>query len=73
VQVGLGLLGILLSTLAVLCTQQRCSRVWGYTLRRAAQKPIAPFTVANWGAKVRPRCFRSMRSSRQLCSLSRCA
>src|SRR4029077_6714237 len=36
------LFGSLLRTLAVLCTQQRCSRVLGQTSASAFQKPSAP-------------------------------
>jgi len=40
----------LLSTLAVLCTQQRCTRVVGKTWRGAFQNPRAPSPVARSGA-----------------------
>src|SRR5690606_36713628 len=63
---GCRLRGILLSTLPVLWTQQRCSRVCAKTSRRAAQKPSAPSPTASLGARASPRCFRSRSSSRQL-------
>lgn len=62
---------ILSSTLAVLCTQQRCSRVVGYTCRRAFQKPNAPSPTASFGSMVNPRCLQSSRSCNHDCSLSR--
>ena len=63
-QGGLGLLfGSLLSTFAVLWTQQRCSRTLLQTLPTAFQKPRAPSATTSLGAKSRPRCFRSSSSS----------
>ena len=44
------LFGSLLSTFAVLCTQQRCSRVFGQTSSSAFQKPSAPSATASSGA-----------------------
>ena len=63
-------LATLFSTLAVLCTQQRCCRVVGKTASRAFQKPSAPSATASSGAMVRPRAWMSTSSSRQLCTLS---
>src|SRR6202035_2309628 len=37
-------------TLAILCTQQRCSRLSGNTSRSAPQKPRAPSPIASTGA-----------------------
>ena len=51
---GCTLLGRLLSMLAVLCTQQRCSRVFGQTLPAAFQKPSAPSPMASWGGLQPP-------------------
>ncbi len=48
--------------LAVLCTQQRCSRVSGNTSARAAQNPRAPSPTATTGAVI-PRCLRSRSTS----------
>jgi hypothetical protein len=63
-QGGLGLLfGRLLSTFAVLWTQQRCSRTLLQTLPTAFQKPRAPSATTSLGANSRPRCFRSSSSS----------
>jgi hypothetical protein len=64
-------LGSLSSTFAVLCTVQRWCRVVGDTSSSAFQKPRAPSPVANSGAMAKPRAFRSISSSRQLCALSR--
>jgi hypothetical protein len=47
-------LGTLLSTLAVLCSQQRWWRVPGKTSSMARQKPSAPSPTAISGAMVRP-------------------
>jgi len=49
--------GSLASTLAVLCTQQRCSRVFGQTSPAAFQKPSPPSAIANSGDTSRPRRF----------------
>src|ERR1700755_2562914 len=43
---GCWLFGNLASTLAVLCTQQRCSRVFGQTSPAAFQNPSAPSAMA---------------------------
>ena len=59
------LFGSLLRTLAVLCTQQRCSRVVGHTSASAFQKPSAPSATASCGAVDRPRRLRSSKRSRQ--------
>src|SRR4051812_37523191 len=64
-------LGSLLRTLAVLCTQQRCSRVVGHSSPSAFQKPSAPSATASSGAMSRPRLFKSSSSSRQSWALSR--
>src|SRR5262245_55100296 len=48
-------LGSLLSTFAVLCTQQGCSRVLPHTSPSAFQKPSAPSAMASSGATSRPR------------------
>src|SRR5882724_8528310 len=75
---GCWLFGSLLRTLAVLCTQQRCSRVVGHSSLSAFQKPSAPPAFAraglatpSSGATARPRFFKSSSSSRQSCALSR--
>src|SRR5580700_7632925 len=68
---GCWLFGSLLRTLAVLCTQQRCSRVVGHSSPSAFQKPSAPSVTASSGATARPRFFKSSSSSRQSCALSR--
>src|SRR5437868_13526282 len=65
------LFGILFRMLAVLCTQQRCSRVVGHTSPSAFQNPSAPSATAICGAVVRPRRFKSSSRSRQDCELSR--
>src|SRR6266478_4990173 len=52
---GCWLFGSLLRTLAVLCTQQRCSRVVGHSSPSAFQKPSAPSATASSGATARPR------------------
>src|ERR1700730_1857876 len=44
----------LFRTLAVLCTQQRCSRVVGHSSPSAFQKPSAPSATASSGAMTRP-------------------
>src|SRR2546429_6740115 len=64
------LLGSLLRTLAVLCTQQRWPRVFGHTSSIACQKPSAPSATASSGAIESPRRFKSRRSSFQDCALS---
>ncbi len=38
------------STFAVLCTQQRCARVWGYTSAKADQNPSPPSPTASYAA-----------------------
>src|SRR5215510_4840092 len=40
---GCWLIGSLASTFAVLCTQQRCSRIFGHTSPVAFQKPRPPW------------------------------
>ena len=60
-----------LSMLPVLCTHQRCWRVFPYTLARAFQKPKAPSPIASLGSMVSPLECRSLNSSHQDCSLSR--
>ena len=47
---GCWLFGSLLRTFAVLCTQQRCSRVVGHNSPSAFQKPSAPSATASSGA-----------------------
>src|SRR4051795_11780506 len=59
---GCWLFGSLLRTLAVLCTQQRCSRVVGHSSPSAFQNPSAPSAVASSGAMSRPRLFKSSSS-----------
>src|SRR3954463_10695704 len=66
---GCWLFGSLLRTLAVLCTQQRCSRVVGHSSPSAFQKPSAPSATASSGATARPRFCKSSSSSRQSCAL----
>src|SRR5271168_5007884 len=51
------LFGSLFKTFAVLCTQQRCARVFGHTSSIAFQKPSAPSATASCGPIVRPRRF----------------
>ena len=51
---GCWLFGSLFSTFAVLCTQQRCSRVVGHTSPSAFQKPSAPSATASSGATAKP-------------------
>src|ERR1700720_1106710 len=65
------LFGSLFRTFAVLCTQQRCARVFGHTSSIAFQKPSAPSATASSGAIARPRRLRARRSSFQDCTLSR--
>src|SRR5215207_6065722 len=65
------LLGSLLRTLAVLCTQQRWPRVFGHTSSTACQKPSAPSATASSGPIASPRRLRSSSSSLQDCALSR--
>jgi hypothetical protein len=65
------LFGSLFKTLAVLCTQQRCPRVFGHTCSTACQKPSAPSATASCGPITSPRRFRSRSSSLQDCALSR--
>src|SRR5215467_4326254 len=64
------LFGSLFRMLAVLCTQQRCSRVVGHTSPSAFQNPSAPSATAICGAVVRPRRFKSSNRSRHDCELS---
>ena len=68
---GCTLLGSLLRTFAVLCTQQRWPRVCGHTSSIAFQKPNAPSPIASLGAIASPRRLRSRSSSFQDCALSR--
>src|SRR3954471_22085350 len=68
---GCWLFGSLLRTLAVLCTQQRCSRVLGHSSPSAFQKPSAPSAAASSGATAKPRFCKSRSSSRQSWALSR--
>src|SRR5712672_604748 len=68
---GCWLFGNLASTLAVLCTQQRCSRVFGQTSPAAFQNPSAPSAMVSRGGTSSPRRFRSSSRSRQSCALSR--
>src|SRR5271169_2973930 len=65
------LFGSLFKTFAVLCTQQRCARVFGHTSSIAFQKASAPSATASCGPIVRPRRLRSSSSSFQDCALSR--
>src|SRR5664280_87920 len=62
------LFGSLFRTLAVLCTQQRCSRVVGHTSPSAFQKPSAPSATASSGAAAKPRRLRSSSRSRHDCA-----
>src|SRR5229473_3706032 len=68
---GCWLFGNLASTFAVLCTQQRCSRVFGQTSPAAFQNPSAPSAMASRGGTSSPRRFSSSSRSRQSCALSR--
>src|ERR1700741_120219 len=52
---GCWLFGNLASTLAVLCTQQRCSRVFGQTSPAAFQNPSAPSAMVSRRGTLRPR------------------
>src|ERR1700732_4833450 len=70
---GCWLFGNLASTFAVLCTQQRCSRVFGQTSPAAFQNPSAPSAMTSRGGASSPRRFRSSSRSRQSCALSRLA
>jgi|ERR1700730_18253620 hypothetical protein len=65
------LFGSLLSTLAVLCTQQRWPRVRGHTSSRACQKPSAPSATASSGKCRRPRNRRSVWPRGRACSSAR--
>ena len=65
------LFGSLFRTLAVLCTQQRCSRVLGHTSPSAFQKPSAPSATASSGAIASPRRFRSSSRCANQWALSR--
>src|ERR1700676_1922778 len=51
---GCWLFGILASTFAVLCTQQRCSRVFGQTSPAAFQNPSAPSAMTSRGGRIEP-------------------
>src|SRR3981081_1621794 len=51
---GCGLFGNLASTLAVLCTPQRCSPVFGQTSPAAFQNPSAPSAMTSCGGHVEP-------------------
>src|SRR5438309_9221218 len=68
---GCWLFGNLAITFAVLCTQQRCSRVFGQTSPAAFQNPSAPSAMASRGGTSSPRRFSSSSRSRQSCALSR--
>src|SRR3981081_3347719 len=52
---GCWLFGNLASTFAVLCTRQRCSRVFGQTSPAAFQNPRAPSAMTTRGGQARPR------------------
>src|ERR1700682_3035676 len=52
---GCWLFGNLAITFAVLCTQQRCSRVFGQTSPAAFQNPSAPSAMASRGGTSSPR------------------
>src|SRR6185503_13335272 len=67
---GCWLFGNLASTFAVLCTQQRCSRVFGQTSPAAFQNPSAPSAMASRGGTSSPRRFRSSSRSRHLRALA---
>src|SRR5436309_11426655 len=54
---GCWLFGNLASTLAVLCTQQRCSRVFGQISPAAFQNPSAPSAMVSCGGTSSPRRF----------------
>src|ERR1022692_719945 len=54
---GCWLFGNLASTFAVLCTQQRCSRVFGQTSPAAFQNPSAPSAMTSRGGTSSPRRF----------------
>src|SRR6266404_2686067 len=60
---GCWLFGSLLRTLAVLCTQQRCSPVVGHSSPSAFQKPSAPSATASSGAMTKPWFLKSSSSS----------
>src|SRR5881409_1762856 len=68
---GCWLFGNLASTFAVLCTQQRCSRVFGQTSPAAFQNPSAPSAITSCGGTLSPRRLRSSSRSRQSCAFSR--
>src|SRR5712671_2525471 len=68
---GCWLFGNLASTLAVLCTQQRCSRVFGQTSPAAFQNPRAPSAMMSRGGTSSPRRSSSSSRSRQTCAASR--
>src|SRR3984893_12751499 len=67
---GCWLFGNLASTFPVLCTQQRCSRVFGQTSPAAFQNPSAPSAMTCRGGASSPRRFRSSSRSRQSCALA---
>src|SRR5437773_12283883 len=50
---------------AVLCTQQRCSRVFGQTSPAAFQNPSAPSAITSCGGTLSPRRLTSSSRSRQ--------
>ena len=52
-------------------TQQRCFWHDGQTSSRAGQKPSAPSPTASFGGILTPRAFKSWRTPRHDCSLSR--
>src|SRR2546421_6858263 len=68
---GCWLFGSLLRTLAVLCTQQRCSRVVGHSSPSAFQNPSAPSATAILGATIRPRFFNEQQFTPILRALAR--
>src|ERR1700730_15828963 len=68
---GCWLFGNLASTFAVLCTQQRCSRVFGQTSPAAFQNRSAPSAMTSRGGTSSPRRITSSSRSRQSCALSR--
>ena len=51
---GCWLLGSLLRTLPLLCTQHRCSRAFGQTSPAAFQKPSPPSAIDQLGRNVEP-------------------
>src|ERR1700680_4613782 len=67
---GCWLFGNLAITFAVLCTQQRCSRVFGQTSPAAFQNPSAPSAMTSRGGTSSPRRFRSSSRSRLVRALA---